>query len=126
MPGQQRARLDEPWGAQHGWPLPGERRQDRPAGPVWLWPGDLTPQHHDLMTQHHDLRVLGRLAAAEQHQPTKDPDREQVEQTKSHEPRSWRNQLTRPQVTAPAATSEAVHADLVGNSPLGAWSFAPR
>jgi len=31
--------------------------------------GDLAPQCRDLMTEHHDLRVLGRLAAAEQHKP---------------------------------------------------------
>jgi hypothetical protein len=43
------------------------------------------------MTEHHDLRVLGRLAAAEQHKPAEYLDRDQVEQTKSHEPRSWRN-----------------------------------
>ncbi len=68
----------------------------RPVGPVRLGPGDLTPEHRDLMTEHHDLRVLGRLASAEQHQPAEYPDRDQVEQTKSHEPRSWRNQLIRP------------------------------
>jgi hypothetical protein len=45
MPGQQRARRDEPMGAQHGWQLPGQRRQDGPAGPVRLWPDDLTPEH---------------------------------------------------------------------------------
>jgi hypothetical protein len=88
VPGQQRARGDEPVGAQHDWQMLGERRQDRPVGPVRHGPGDLTPEHCDLMTQHHELRVLGRLGAAEQHQPAKDPDHDQVEQTKSHEPRS--------------------------------------
>jgi len=82
--------------AQHRWQQPGERRQDRPVGPVRFRPRDLTPQHRDLMTEHHDLRVLGCLASAEQHQPAEYPDRDQVEQTKSHEPRSWRNQLIRP------------------------------
>jgi hypothetical protein len=48
------------------------------------------------MIEHHDLRVLGRLGAAEQHKPAKYPDRDQVGQTKSHEPRSWRNQLGQP------------------------------
>src|ERR1035438_3172471 len=56
----------------------------------------LTPEHCDLMTEDHDLRVLGHLAPAEQYLPAKDPDRDQVEQTKSHEPRSWRNLLLRP------------------------------
>ena len=40
------------------------------------------------MTKHNDPGVLGRLAAAERQQPAKAPDRDQVEQTKSHEPRS--------------------------------------
>ncbi len=40
------------------------------------------------MTEHHDLRVFGRLAAAEQHQPAKDPNRDQVEQAKGHKLRS--------------------------------------
>jgi hypothetical protein len=79
-------------GTRHGWQQPGQRRQDRPVGAVRLRPGELTPQHRDLMTERHDLRILGRLAAAQQ-QPAKDPDHDQVEQTKSHEPRSWRNQL---------------------------------
>ncbi len=57
-----------------------------PPSRVDRYTGDLTPEHRDLMTQHHDLGVLGRLA--EQHQQAKDPDRDQVEQTKSHEPRS--------------------------------------
>ena len=54
------------------------------------------PQHSDFMTEHHDLRVLGRLAAAEQHQPAEDLDHDQVEQAKGHRPRSCRNQLIRP------------------------------
>jgi hypothetical protein len=39
---------------------------NRAVGPVRLRPGDLTPEHRDLMTEQHDLRVLGRPAAAEQ------------------------------------------------------------
>jgi hypothetical protein len=45
---------------------PGSEVINRAVGPVRLRPGDLTPEHRDLMTEHHDLRVLGRLAAAEQ------------------------------------------------------------
>jgi hypothetical protein len=86
VPDQQRARRDEPMAAPRSWEQPCQRRQDRSVGPVRLGPGDLTPQHRDLMTQHHDLRILRRLASAEQHQPAKDPDRDQVEQAKNHEP----------------------------------------
>jgi len=58
--------------AQHGWQVPGQRGQDCPVGPVWLWPGHLTPEHRDLLTGHQDLGVLGRLAAAQQDQPAED------------------------------------------------------
>jgi len=74
----------------------GQRRQDRPVGPVRLRAGDLSPQHRDLMTENHDLRILGRLAGGQQHPPAKDPDHDQVEQAKGHRPRSCRNQLIRP------------------------------
>ena len=65
-------------------------------GPVRLGPGDLTAEHRDLVAEHHDLRVFGRLAAAEQHQPAEDPDHDQVEQAKGHKPRSCRNRLIQP------------------------------
>ena len=57
---------------------------------------NLTPEHRDLMTEDHDLRVLGRLAAAQQHQPAEDLDHEQVEQAEGHKPRSCRNRFIRP------------------------------
>jgi hypothetical protein len=50
--------------AQHGWKQPGHCCQDDTVGPVGLGPGDLTPEHRDLVTEHQDLGVLGRLAAA--------------------------------------------------------------
>jgi hypothetical protein len=96
VPGQKRARRDEPAGAQHSWQVPGQCRQDGTIGPVRRGPGDLTAKHRDLMTQDHDLRVFGRLAATQQHQPAEDPDRDQVEQAKGHKPRSCRNQFIRP------------------------------
>jgi hypothetical protein len=48
------------------------------------------------MTEDHDLRILGRLAAAQQHQPAEDLDHEQVEQAEGHKPRSCRNRFIRP------------------------------
>jgi len=83
-------------GAQHGWRLPGQCREDGTVGPIRLGSGDLTPEHRDLMAENHDLRVFGRLAAAEQHQPAEDPGHDQVEQAKGHKPRSCRNQPIRP------------------------------
>ena len=38
VPGQQCAWCDQSMAAQHGWQQPGQRRQDRPAGPVRLRP----------------------------------------------------------------------------------------
>lgn len=64
VPGQQRARCDEPVGPQHRGQQPGQRRQDRPVGPVRPGPGDLTAQERDFVTENQDLCVLGRLAAA--------------------------------------------------------------
>jgi len=93
---QQRARRDEPVGAQPSWQQPGQRGQDGPVGPVRLRPGDLPPDYRDLMTEHHDLRILGRLAAPQQEQPAKHPDHDQIEQAKRHKPRSCANLLIRP------------------------------
>src|SRR6266542_1142204 len=39
---------------------------------------DLTAEHRDLMPQHQNLRFFGRLASAQQHQPARDPDNDQV------------------------------------------------
>jgi hypothetical protein len=63
---------------------PSQRRQDGAVRPVRLGPGDLAPRHRYLLTEHHDFRVLGGLAAAEQHQPAEDPDHDQVEQSRTH------------------------------------------
>jgi hypothetical protein len=41
------------------------------------------------MPQHHNLSVPGRLPAGQQREPAEHPDHDQVEQTKSHEPRFW-------------------------------------
>ena len=95
MPGQQRARSDYPVVAQRGRQQPGKCRQDRPVGPVWFRLSDLTPEHRDLMTEHQDLRVLGCLAAAQQHKPAEDLDHDQVEQPDSHDRRSCRSPVIR-------------------------------
>ena len=98
-------------GAQYRRHPPDQRRQDRPVGPVQLRPRDLTPQHRDFVAEDHDLRILGTLAAAQQHQPTKDPDHEQIEEPERHRPRSCLNLLIwpNPQVTSPPSSSDAVH-----------------
>jgi len=38
-------------GAQHGWQLPGQCREDGTVGPIRLGPGDRTPEHRDLTNQ---------------------------------------------------------------------------
>ena len=46
-------------GAQHGWQLPGQRREDGTVGPVRLGPGDLTQKHRDLMAENLISASLG-------------------------------------------------------------------
>jgi hypothetical protein len=70
--------------AQSGWQQPGQGGQDRAVGPVRLRPGHLAAENHDLMAQHQDLRILGRLAPAQQDQPAEHADHEQVQQTDRH------------------------------------------
>jgi hypothetical protein len=91
VPGQQGSQRDHATGAQCGWQQPGQGCQDRAAGPVRPGPGDLAAEHHHLMTQDDNLRVLGRLAPAQQAQPSEHADRDQVQQTDRHEPRSCPN-----------------------------------
>jgi len=96
VPGQPGSRRDEPTGTQQTGPQPGYRCQDRAVGPVRLRPGNLAPEHHHFVTEHDDLRVLGRLATAQQDQPHEDPGHDQVQQTDRHKPRSCRNSLNLP------------------------------
>jgi hypothetical protein len=56
----------------------------------------LAAQHHHFVTQDHDLRVLGRLATAQQDQPAEHPDHDQIQQTDRHEARSCPNPSTTP------------------------------
>ncbi|MCW2861788.1 MAG: hypothetical protein JWP48_3496 [Actinoallomurus sp.] len=48
------------------------------------------------MTENHDLRVLGRLATRQQHQPAEDPDHDQIQETKCHRPGSCPNPAVHP------------------------------
>jgi len=48
------------------------------------------------VTEHDDLCILGRLAAAQQQQPAENPDRDQVQEAKTHKPRSCLNLLIWP------------------------------
>jgi Cysteine-rich secretory protein family len=95
VPGQQGSRRDQSAAPQRGGQQPSQGCQDRAIGPVRPGTGYLAAQHHHLMAQHHhlmaqhqDLRVLGRLAAAQQDQPAEHPDRDQVQQTDRHERRA--------------------------------------
>ena len=78
------------------------------------------------MTEDHDLRILGRLAAAQQHQPAEDLDHEQVEQAEGHKPRSCRNRFhpAKSQVTVPVASSESVQAPAAGSCAAGRSAVA--
>jgi hypothetical protein len=58
------------------------------VSPVQPRAADLTMQHRDLMPQNQDLRVLGSVAARQEHQPSEQPDHEQVDKTDQHERRA--------------------------------------
>src|SRR5690348_7461220 len=114
VPGQPGSRRDEPTGTQQTGPQPGYRCQDRAVGPVRLRPGNLAPEHHHFVTEHDDLRVLGRLATAQQYQPHEDLGHDQVQQTDRHKPRSCRNSLN-----LPNHSSRALRRDLERYTPRG-------
>jgi hypothetical protein len=108
-------------GPEHGWQQPHQRCQHRPVSPVRLRPLDLTPQNRDLMTQHHDLRILRRLVAARQEQQAKDPDHDQIQEAKTHRPRSCPNLIIWTNGRAPpVSSSEAVQVRQACRPPLGA------
>jgi hypothetical protein len=65
-----------------------QRADDRPIRPGQAGPLAGALQHRDLVAQHQDLRVLGRIRARQQHQPTQQPNEDQVQQTNRHKPRS--------------------------------------
>jgi hypothetical protein len=88
---------------------------DRTARSARLRPGDLTPQHRHLMPQHHNLSVLGRLAAAQQRESAEHPGHDQVEQTKSHEPRSW------PMCLAGQAAGHSPRAEFWSGTRMAVW-----
>ena len=85
------------------------------AGQVRLGPGNLVAEHHHLVTQRHDLRVLGRLASAQQDQPAEYPDHIKY----SRRTDANRNlasphptERAKSQLRDPASSSEAVQANL--------------
>lgn len=58
--------------------------------------GHLAAQHHHLTPQHQDLHIVGRLTAAQQEQPARHPDHDQIQQTDRYERRSCPNSPTTP------------------------------
>jgi hypothetical protein len=59
MPPQQRCRRDEEDLPAFAWQQPRQRSQHHPIDRCITRPGDLPPDHHQLMPQHGDLHVLG-------------------------------------------------------------------
>jgi hypothetical protein len=76
----------------------GQNCSIRPAGSR---SADVTTKHADFMAQDEDLEVLGCGVAGEQPQPAEHCDRDQVQQSEQHGPRSCHGyaQSTQPQVT---------------------------
>jgi hypothetical protein len=67
---------------------PGQGGKHGTVSPAWSRPGDLTPQHRDLVTQDQDLCILGGVTARQQDQPAEHPDHGQVDQTDPHNRRA--------------------------------------
>jgi hypothetical protein len=86
MPAQQRLGLGEQPVPAPARQQPGEPSQHRTVGPVQPGSGHLRPQHLDLVAQHEQLRVLGRRAPRQQHQPSQQLAEDQIEQSKRHPP----------------------------------------
>jgi hypothetical protein len=77
--------------------------QDRSIRPAGSGTADVTAKHGDFVAQDENLDVLGRSGAGEQPQPAEHCDRDQVQQSEQHGPRSCHEHLesTKPQVTTP-------------------------
>src|SRR5262249_60210587 len=84
---------------------------------------------HPLVAYHQDLRVLGRLATAQQDQPAEDPDCDQIQQTDRHRPRSCRSPPTLPnrssQTTPEFWSSTGGAAGVAGEGQPGAAAQPP-
>ena len=99
---------------------PGQRRQNGAVCPGRAWPSDLTAQDHDLVSEYKELGVLGRLAAAEQGEPTDDLAEAQVKQ--SQRLHGWRSSPT----SATGAKQQVNAADeILGTHTLRTTSVAP-
>ena len=105
MPTQHRARRDQPVAAHRPRQPPDQRGQDRPVGPVQPRPWLGSPQHRHLVAQHQQLGVLRRAGAGQQHQPTDQPDEDQVQQPQRHGRRSSRTAVAAPSRRSSACPS---------------------
>ena len=85
VPAQQRAGRHQPKSAQPA-REPGQRGKNRSVGPVQPGPTSLPTQHRHLMAQDEYLRVLGRVATAEQRKPAEHTSHHQIEQPDRQKP----------------------------------------
>jgi len=88
VPGQQGARGHDPMQPQAAGQQRCQRGEYRPVSPVRSWPGDLPPQHRDLMAKGQDLHILDSVATSHEGQPAEHADYEQVDQSNEHERRA--------------------------------------
>jgi hypothetical protein len=99
MPAQDRARRDQPELTQRLGQQADQRGDHRSIRPIQARPRISSAQHSDLATQDKQLDIPGRRRATEQHQPTEQPDKDQIEQAQRHDSRSCRPRQSTP-VTA--------------------------
>jgi hypothetical protein len=86
--------------------------QDCSIRPAGSRSADVTAKHGDFVAQDEDLEVLGCGVAGEQPQPAEHCDRDQVQQSEQHGPRSCHEhlELTKLQVTTLVMGFGALHA----------------
>jgi hypothetical protein len=80
MPTKDGGRRDEPASEHAAREVLAQPAEQRPVGPVQARLRVGPPQHCDLVTQHEQLDILRRRRPAEERQPTRESDQDQIEQ----------------------------------------------
>ena len=105
MPAQDRARRDQPELTQRLGQQADQRGEHRSIRPIQARLRISPAQHSDLVAQDKQFDILRRRRATEQHQPTEQPDEDQIQQPQRHGTRSC------PDGTAPRSPRSEAQAD---------------
>jgi hypothetical protein len=139
VPGQQRRWSDDSMQMQVAGEQTSQSGQDCSIRPAGSRSADLTAKHGDFVAQDEDLEVFGCGVAGEQSQPAEHCDRDQIQQSEQHDPRSCHehSESTKPQVTTLMLGFGTLHAAPTASTPCvtlpnsrptsrSAWRTDPR